>query len=291
MDTGASLPKVGLAHSAYVHQFLRDHPDAVDFVEMPFELLHHDPSMIRVAGLKPLILHCASLSMAGAVPPSLSTVSAVQRWIEETETPWLGEHLAFVTAERGDLLADEYAPGEPYNIGYTVNPPGNAESLDFVLRALDLCDRSFGVPVLLENSPVYFEPPGSTMTQIELIREICDRSSARLLLDLSHFYISARTLGFDPVAELPSLPLDRVVEVHVSGVEVHDGIHLDDHNRKAPEVVYEMLAAVLRRSPVQAVTLEYNWSMRFPIPALLEEIARTRQVIAALAAETAAETQ
>src|SRR4029077_7846677 len=135
-----------------------------------------------------------------AVPPSGSTVSAVQRWIEETETPWLGEHLAFVTAERGDFLADEYAPGEPYNIGYTVNPPGNAESLDFVLRSLELCDRSFGVPVLLENSPVYFEPPGSTMTQIELLREICDRSSARLLLDISHFYISARTLGFDPVA-------------------------------------------------------------------------------------------
>jgi uncharacterized protein len=279
------LPQVGIAHSAYVHQFLRDYPNAVDFVEMPFELLHHDSSFARVGESKPLVLHCASLSIAGSVLPDNRTVSAVQRWIEETGTPWLGEHLAFVTAERGDTLSDEYAPGEPYNIGYTINPPGNTESLEFVLRSLDLCEKRFSVPVLLENSPVYFEPPGSTMTQIEFINEICAQSGAQLLVDLSHFYISARTLGFDPVAELRSLPLDRVVEVHVSGVEVHDGMHLDDHNQRAPDIVFEMLAALLRHAPVQAVTLEYNWSMRFPISVLLEEIVRTRQVIAAVAAE------
>ncbi|MDR3632351.1 MAG: DUF692 family protein [Isosphaeraceae bacterium] len=281
ISPATSEPRIGLAHSGYVRTFLQEHPDAIDYVEMPYELLQHEPRVQAIAELKPLVLHCASLSVAGTVPPSDETVRAIQHWIEATQTPWLGEHLAFVTADRIEAgpFADAYAAGEPYNIGYTVNPVTNAETVDLVLRKLELYSKTFPVPVLLENAPVYFRAPGSTMSQTEFICELCKHSDLLLLLDLAHHFITCKTIGVDPFDELLSLPLDRVTEVHISGVDCQEGMHWDDHTMRAPSEIDRLLQMTLARAPVRAVTLEYNWSMRFSQGILLEEIAKTREIL------------
>lgn len=281
--SNAAGPAIGIAYSGYTPRFLAEHPDAVDYVEVPFELLRHDPSVLDVRALAPIVLHCASLSVAGAVPPAEETIEAVRGWIERTATDWLGEHLSFITASReaAGLNADEYAPGEPYNIGYTVCPPLNEETIERVLRSVALAEERFPVQTILENPPVYFPVPGSTMTQVELVSELCARSPVGLLLDLAHFYITSQTMRFDPCEALESYPLERVVEVHVSGVETEAGGHWDNHARRAPDVEFEMLAIVLARASPRAITLEYNWSSRFPASVLLDEIDRTRATVAA----------
>jgi len=279
-------PKLGVAYSGYTPDFTLKHPEEFDYVEVPFELLRHDPSVISIADVKPIVLHCASLSIAGTVPPATQVVEAVASWAQRTGTPWIGEHLSFVTASRENAgpFADEYAPGEPYNIGYTVSPPMNESALEVVLRALDFCRERFDVPVLLENAPIYFRAPGTTMTQVEFLREICARAPQQpLLIDLAHFYITSQTTKFDPFREIESLPLERVVEVHVSGVDDQEDGHWDNHAARAPEAVLELLALVLRRARVKAVTLEYNWSSQFPATVLLEEIHRVREVVAGAA--------
>jgi hypothetical protein len=278
-----SRPAIGIAYSGYTPRFLREHPDAIDYVEVPYELLAHDPSVIAVAEQKPVVLHCASLSVAGSVPPSRETLDSIRHWVERTSTPWLGEHLSFITANApppGEL-ADEYAPGEPYNLGYTIHPPMNGEAVETVLRSIDLAHKELGAPLLLENPPLYFRPPGSRMTQTELITRIVERSSVGLLLDLTHFLITCRNSGVDPAGEIRKFPLSRVVEVHVSGVDEQEGAHWDNHSTKAPDEVFELLAYVLDQVTPKAITMEYNWSLRFPIEFLLEEIERVHAVMKA----------
>lgn len=279
----AGPPAVGIAYSGSTPALIERHPEAIDYVEVPFELLRHNPSVIEVGEAKPIVLHCASLSVAGQVAPSDETVDAIAGWIERTGTPWLGEHLSFISAERevAGEHADEYAPGEPYNIGYTVCPPMNEATIGRVLASVARAEERFPVPMLLENPPIYFPIPQSTMTQVEFVNEICSRCDAGLLLDLAHFYITSQTVGFDPLETLLEYPLERVVEVHVSGVETEAGGHWDNHAKRAPEIEFEMLACVLERAGVQAITLEYNWSERFPTTALLEELARARARVAA----------
>lgn len=279
-------PSLGVAYSARTPGFVAAYPDAIDHVELPFELLQHAPEAASIAVAKPVILHCASLSIAGSVNPGEATYAAIRGWIDRFDSPWLGEHLSFVSADR--LVAgehpDEYAPGEPYNIGYTVSPPWSEATLRTVMSALDASTNRLSVPVILENPPIYFPIPGSTMTQTEFIGELCRRSSVGLLLDLAHFYISSRTMGFDPFQELLSLPLERVVEVHISGVDDEAGAHWDNHASRAPEIEFELLGQVLRAGGVRAVTLEYNWSAEFPNRVLLEEIGRARTVMELVAA-------
>lgn len=279
-------PSLGVAYSARTPSFVERYPDAVDHVEVPFELLQHAPAVATISGSKPVLLHCASMSIAGSVPPSEETLVAIERWISELKTPWLGEHLSFISADRSKagVHPDAYAPGEPYNIGYTVSPPWNEATMGAVLASIDRALTHFAVPLVLENPPIYYPVPGSAMTQTEFIAELCRRSSVGLLLDLAHFYISSRTLNFDPRRELLSLPLDRVVEVHISGVDEEAGAHWDNHASRAPQIEFDLLEMVLAHGSVRAVTLEYNWSAKFPATVLLEEIDRARQAIGAVAA-------
>jgi hypothetical protein len=149
-------------------------------------------------------------------------------------------------------VAEEYAPGEPFNIGYTVSPPMNEMTVDLVLGSIAQCEDRFGVPLLLENPPLYFRCPGTTMSQAEFIASLCQRSKVSLLLDLTHFYISSQTVGFDPHRELLKLPLERVVETHVSGVDYQAGMHWDNHATRAPKTVFDLLDKGL---PVSAIRL------------------------------------
>jgi uncharacterized protein (UPF0276 family) len=278
----SGTPAVGIAYSRYINSFLERHPDAIDYVEVPFELLRHNPAAIAVNQRKPVVLHCASLSLAGSVPPPPEVMGQVRDWVERTRTPWLGEHLSFITAEQHPLdgPADAYAPDEPWNIGFTVSPPMNPGSVELVLASLARAKSALKVPLLVENPPIYFLMPSSTMSQVEFINAICAQSDVSLLLDLAHFYISARALDYDPLQEVTRLPLDRVVEVHLSGVDIEEGGRWDNHASRAPQVEFDLLREVIRRAPVRAITLEYNWSSRFPESVLLDEIARTRAVIA-----------
>jgi uncharacterized protein len=279
---------VGLSYSSFAERFVAQRPGCVDYVEIPFEQLVHTPVAVALGGDVPLLLHCASLSLAGNAPPSARLVDQLTTFIETTRTPWVGEHLAYVRAdgvlrqyaEHPALVADDLDPSEPFNVGYTVSPQLSEPILDRVLERTLAWRQRFGVPVLLENGPIYFEIPGSTMSQFEFIRRLCARSAdVLLLLDLSHLAITCANLELDPHAALDGLPLDRVVEVHLSGVSRQSDVTWDDHGDAAPPLVFSLLDQLLSSAKPRAVTLEYNWDQDFPADVLVGDCARVRDMV------------
>lgn len=270
---------MGIAYSRYVPEFIRADRDTFDYVEVPFEALEFDNALLESLPGQDVVLHCASLSIAGDVIPSDSVYQRLEHWTERTKTPWVGEHLSFsaISWDESEGYADEYAPGEPYNLGYTVTPPFNSETLDKVLRSLDLAYRCVSAPLILENSPVYFVPPGSQWSQAEFIKRLSECSEVGLLLDLAHLLITARNSNEDPLSLLACYPLERVVEVHISGLDTRGETAWDDHATAAPEIEFDLLSKLLERTTPSAITLEYNWSAAFPISLLKEEADRTRR--------------
>ena len=190
----AGRPSVGLAYSTTVHAFVERHPALVDHVEIPYELLRHDPRVVAIRERIPVILHCASLSIAGTVPCPAGVAADIAAWVRRTASPWIGEHLAFVTASRGPA-AEPVAPGEPYNIGYTVSPPMNPATAERAAQALLGHARRFPVPIIVENSPVYFAMPGSTMAQAAFIRAVCEQADAGLLLNYARVALASLAAG------------------------------------------------------------------------------------------------
>lgn len=270
-------PRVGLAHGPGVSDWLATHRGLVDYIEIPFEQLRHSPQLAALGEQTSLVLHCASLSVAGFVAPTEETIDAIAAHAISTGTPWIGEHLAFVAAD---------APvGEPdatsTALTYTVCPQLSDETVERVRANLDRLRARLPVPLILENSPQYFEVPGSTMRMSEFIAAVAERCDVDVLLDLSHFLIGAINMRLDPVAEFEQLPLERVVEVHVSGMKRQSGTAWDDHATPATPQVFELLDRLMRRARPRALTLEYNWSAHFPAALMREHLSRAREAIGA----------
>ncbi|WP_170294018.1 DUF692 family multinuclear iron-containing protein [Paracoccus limosus] len=285
-----------MTYSEYVPGLLTANPRLIDYVEIAFEQLLQTPEVGVLWHDVPVVLHCASLSLAGNVPPTSALAEKLDYWVKKTGTPWLGEHLAYVRSDgryrdiaehsaatpASDLIHSDFlVDGTPFNIGYTVSPQLSASVLDRVLKASAAWEAKLKRPVLLENGPFYFAMPGSTMSQVEFINALCEhRSEARLLLDLSHLAITCSNLSLDPFETLIALPLDRVVEVHVSGAREEDGMVWDDHTLPAPALVFELFDRLMTVAQPKAVTLEYNWDAAFPVEAVIRDVGRLRQIIA-----------
>ena len=263
---------VGLAFGPIVPEFVSANPDLIDYVEIPFEQLRHSPEAGSIQETIPVILHCASMSVAGFVAPDQETLNAIGREAERTKTPWIGEHLAFLTAE---AIED----GQPTSLTYTVCPQMSEETVERVVTNLDSLQKHFDVPLILENSPQYFDVPGSSLSMVDFVSAVVERCRVGLLLDLTHFLISMLNTKKDPLNEIERLPLEKVVEVHISGLNVQSGIAWDDHAIPAPPVVFDLFERVMARARPKAVTLEYNWSPQFPESMLVRHIDRVHEIV------------
>ena len=278
---------VGVAYCNYVPKLVEKEPGLIDYVEIPFEMLIRNARPSELSKYVPIVLHCASLSIAGNAPPTGELWSKLDHWISETDTPWLGEHLAFVRSTESpdepamhDALIVNEETGA-YDVGYTVSPQYSPEVLDRVVRTLELAEKRFGLPVLLENGPIYVSLPGSTMSQIEFINALCERlPSTKLLLDLSHLDITSRNLNIDPFELLEQFPVEKVVEVHLSGHSEQSGMFWDDHSARASQLLFDLLSELMVRSQPRAITLEYNWDSEFPLDGLREDLAKVREITA-----------
>lgn len=272
--------QLGLAYGPSALAYLDAHPDELDYIEIPFEQLRHTPEAGALQARIPLVLHCASVSVAGTIAPSADTMRAIADAAGRLRTPWVGEHLAFVSAE--PLGGEADTAMDPTTLTYTVCPQLSEASVARVVENFAAARRQLGdTPLLLENAPQYFGIPGSTMPMTDFIADVFARCDAGLLLDLSHFLITCLNTGADPERELDRLPLSRVVEVHISGLSVQSGIAWDDHAVPAPPQVFDLLRRVLREVRPQALTVEYNWSAAFPQPILHQHLQRVRELLEA----------
>jgi uncharacterized protein (UPF0276 family) len=81
-------------------------------------------------------------------------------------------------------------------------------------------------------------------------------------------------LGVDVYDYLDDLPLDRVVQLHVSGPRMREGRLVDVHE-SLQETDYALLDFVLERTQPQVVTLEYIRERE----ALREQLFRLRDIL------------
>ena len=222
--------------------------------------------LILIGQAVPVLLHGIGLSLGsteGLDPRRLEHLSKV---VEAVRPPWFSEHIAFTRA--GGV-----------EIGHLAPLPFNRRSVDTVAANVEELRRAIpGVSVLLENIAYTLDLPGSDMTEAEFVRAVIETTDAGLLLDLENVHANSLNHGYDPVEHLESLPLDRVVEVHLAGGIVRDGEYVDSHTRPVPEESWTLLEWLAPRTDVRAVILERDDDLP-PFGDLLAEVRRAGEVL------------
>jgi uncharacterized protein (UPF0276 family) len=84
--------------------------------------------------------------------------------------------------------------------------------------------------VVLENLPLPISRGEMLQAAADpaVIRRVVLESGCRMLLDISHASISARTLGINERDYISGLPVERIAEIHMTGTGLVDG-SLSDH--------------------------------------------------------------
>ncbi len=140
----------------------------------------------------------------------------VERLLGETRTPFVNLHLAPHAANfRGD----------PESAAY------RGKVLDTLRWDVETVGARFGEErVIVENVPYYSGQETRLRLGVlpETITQIINGTGCGFLFDLSHARISAHSLGVDEKEYIEALPLDRLCELHITGVGMHEG-RLCDH--------------------------------------------------------------
>ena len=134
----------------------------------------------------------------------------------------------------------------------------NAEVLRCAERAKTL-QFHYGMPLAHENAAYYVQCPGAQMREAEFMARLIQQSGTFLHLDLHNIYANHLNLkNFDLRDYLDTLPLDKVISVHLAGGSWHNGLYHDWHDSCVPEPVWDLLQELMSRAQPSAIILEYQ---------------------------------
>lgn len=244
----------------------RDELGVVEFMpeEVAGEAGLRDLVLIRQA--VPVILHGIGLSLGSADGLDPERVRHVARVAEAVQPPWFSEHIAFTRA--GGVEIGHLTP-LPFTREAVATVAANAAELKAALP---------GLPLLLENIAYPFLLPGAEMTEAQFVRAILETADVGLLLDLENVHANALNHGYDAFEYLESLPLEKVVEVHLAGGLWSEGQYVDTHTRSVPEESWRLLEWLIPRTDIRAVIIERDDDLP-PFGDLLAEVQRAEGLL------------
>jgi hypothetical protein len=232
----------------------------VDFVEITPETLCREewhgstsalilmPEAVERAkatcGSLPIVVHGVELSIGSAANWNDAYLDMLDRFQEAWPFLWHSEHLSFQTVPGQD--------GRSLEVGVPLPLPPTEESARLVAGRSANIGHRYGVPFLLENPAHYLTdlPRDSSIgDEIGLMARIIELGHCGQLLDLHNLYCNAINLGFDAVAAIDRMKLDRVIEIHVAGGRWLEEYWTDAHDGRVPEPVWELLRYALSRCP------------------------------------------
>lgn len=208
----------------------------------------------------------------------LMGTSAVRRHVplaRKLGVPWVSNHCFYSDASWSDVWSSpvQFSRSEVVRLGE---------------RARRL-QELYGVPLGHENAAYYRACPGSEMPEEEFLARLLEVSGTYLHLDLHNLYANALNhggAGFSIARFLDTIPLDRVICVHMAGGRWIEDQYHDLHDTQVPDPVWDLLEEILSRASPGAVILEYETTalqvgnesadIRTTIDLILEDLERAR---------------
>jgi uncharacterized protein (UPF0276 family) len=182
-----------------------------------------------------LLLHLDD-TLSNHAPPDAAMIERLESWVQLSRTPWTSEHIGFSVADV-DLH------------GALITQPASAllereEALGSIARNASALAQRLSVPLILENIPLFPNLAHLWVCEPDFVAEVLERTGCNLLVDLAHARVSADVLGYRVHDYLSRLPLERTVELHLSGPRT-----LAEFDPRRQELVRENARSVAHRLP------------------------------------------
>ncbi|MEA2562608.1 MAG: uncharacterized protein QOH06_4112 [Acidobacteriota bacterium] len=261
----------GLGYRNELKKSVWEHRSEIDCLEVITDRYIENPHLTseleELCDSFRVIPHGVCLSI-GSPDLDFEYLRGVRRVCEITKTPYYSEHLCMTRA-----------PG--IEIGHLAPLWFTDEALAVTIDNVHRVQDFLGMPLILENTTYPFEIPGADMSQTEFFHRLVGATECGVLLDIANIRINSANHGFDPVSFLDQMPLEYVVQLHMSGgFEDNRGELIDGHCRTPDEAIWSLLEELAVRAPhVQGSILEHDASFPEDFSDLMSTVTRTRRTL------------
>jgi uncharacterized protein (UPF0276 family) len=168
-----------------------------------------------------MLTHGVGYPVAGTICDQERHISEFRGWSEELASPWVSEHLSIleVTGARGSR-----------NCGFLMPPLQTEMQVRLAAQNIKNRQAALGRPFAFETGVNYFSARGCEMPDGEFFTAVADAADCGILLDLTNLWVNDRNGRAQIDDVLAKLPLERVWEVHLAGIEFAHGHWLDAHS-------------------------------------------------------------
>ena len=164
-----------------------------------------------------------------------------------TKTRWVSVHIELLPLYVF-LLSSRF--------GIHLNPPDIEPVKRKIIALISLIRDAMDLPIILENLASVPGEKYSYAGDPEIITEIIESTDTGMLLDIAHARAASAHQDVDIRSYLEQLPLERIEQIHVSGVRMQNG-YLRDAHESLQDEDYAILKWMLARSEPKVITLEY----------------------------------
>jgi len=248
---------------------IMDNHDGVDFLEIITENFMEfggRPKTVLNNCIEnfPIVVHGVGLSIGSIDPLNKEYLAKLKNVLDIVKPPWFSDHLSYSSnfgVEYHDLLP----------------LPFSKEVIDHVVPRIEQVQDVTKIPFILENPTYYAEMPGKEMSEAEFISEVINKSGCGLLLDVNNVYVNAVNHGYDPYQFIDSIPIDRVLQIHIAGHDDNGSFLIDTHGSYISPEVFDLYKYTLQKTGPIWTLLE--WDNNIPtLEQLLQENNYVRQV-------------
>ncbi len=220
-------------------------------------------NLARIREQYPIVMHGVALSIGTVDPLNCEYLTKLKALIDFVDPAWITDHLCWTgIAHRNthDLLPVPYTE----------------EALKHIVSRIGQVQDFLGRPIALENPSTYLEFNSSHIPEAEFIAAMARESGCQLLLDVNNVYVTCYNHRLDPKTYIDALPLDQVVQVHLSG-HTNNGTHIiDTHDDHVIDEVWSLYRYATHKAGRTFNTM-VEWDDKIPeFPVLMAELDKAR---------------
>ncbi len=253
---------IGLRHP-HIQQVLEERPP-VGWWEVHSENFFQGggPSVDNLLSIRehyPISLHGVGLSLGSSSGIDLEHLRRLKQLIRSVDPCLVSEHLSW--SRVGGVYLPDLLP-----IPYT------EESFEIICKNIDQVQNVLEREILIENPSSYLEFSTTRISENDFLISLCQRTGAKILLDVNNVFVSCENHGWDMKKYIDSFPSELVQEIHLAGHSIKaissgQQLRIDTHDTNVDPLVWELFDYTLSKIGAKPTLLE--WDSQIPTLAVL----------------------
>jgi uncharacterized protein len=167
------------------------------------------------------LMHGVGYPVGGTICDQTQHVDEFRHWAQALSSPWVSEHLSVLDVKGAHGITPS---------GFLMPPLQTDAGVRLAAENIVRRREALGIPFAFETGVNYFPPRKDEIPDGEFFAAVAESADSGILLDLTNLWVNDRNRRARIGDVLKMLPLERVWEVHLAGIEYAHGFWLDAHS-------------------------------------------------------------